>query len=115
MNDNGAKRRWTWGLTFVAAGVTLTAIGLIIGMNRYGPSAQYTLSEANAICSSAFGQVAQVTSVRAHANCASVANSEEARGWLLVIGIIAIAAGAAWDFCLRRWRGSAQVMSSRVG
>lgn len=103
MNDNGGyeKRRWTWGLTFVAAGVALAAIGLIIGMQRYGPSAQYSLSEANALCSSAFGQVAQVTSVRAHSNCASVATAEQARGWLLIAGILAIAAGAAWDFYTR--------------
>lgn len=102
--EQGGKRRWTWGLTAVTVGVALVAVALIIGMNRYGPSGQYSLSEANALCASVFGQAAQVTSVKAHANCASITSDEQRRGWLLILGIALIAGGAAWDFYVRRIR-----------
>jgi hypothetical protein len=93
-----------------AAGLLAVVIALAIGAQKYGPGGTYTLSEANGICASAFGQAAQVSYARAHANCAAVGAEEQTRGWLLIGGVVVAAAGAGWAGW--RHRPSSAVTSS---
>jgi len=88
-----------WGpRVLLAAAVLAAAISLIIGHNRYGPGGQWSLSQANGICASAFGQVAQVTSARVAAGCSSITTAEQARGWLLIAGILGGVVALGWAF-----------------
>lgn len=79
----------------------LLGIAWLIGQQRYGPGGQYSLSQANGFCSSAFGQLGQIANARASANCSSVATMEQWRGWLTVAGIVVLLGGAGWY--LRLW------------
>jgi hypothetical protein len=91
-------------------GVVLIGVSLVIGSSRYGPHGQLSLSQMNGLCASTFGQFAQAANSTASSNCSSVATTEQARGWLLVAGIITIVAGAAWA----AWRVSRQPPAPNV-
>jgi hypothetical protein len=101
--DERAVRKWGPRI-LLAAAVAAVAIALIIGYNRYGPGGQWSLSQANGICTSVFGQAAQVTSTRAAANCSSITAAEQARGWLLIGGILAGVIALGWNVYESRQR-----------
>lgn len=77
------------------AGAVVLAFAIIVGNQRYGPGGQFTLSQANGLCASTLGQLAQATYANARVNCSSVASTEQLRGWLTVAGVLVIIAGAA--------------------
>jgi hypothetical protein len=82
----------------IGAGLASVLVSLVIGTTKYAgdASGHWTLSRANGMCASAAGQFAQMMNARAGAKCSSIASLEQWRGWLMVAGILAIAAGIAW-------------------
>lgn len=87
-----------WGpRVLLAAAVLCVAISLIIGRGRYGPNGQWSLSQANGLCATATGQAAQLTSTAAAANCAAINSAEQARGWLLISGVVGGLAALGWN------------------
>jgi len=91
----------------VAAGVISVLVSLLIGTTKYtnvSRPGHWTLSQVNGICSSAAGQFAQVMNSQAGARCSSVATLEQWRGWLMVAGVVAIAAGITWGIASNRGR-----------
>jgi len=91
----------------VAAGAVSVIVSLLIGTTKYTNTTRpghWTLSQVNGICSSAAGQFAQAVSAQAGAKCSSIASLEQWRGWLMVAGVVAIAAGIAWGIAANRSR-----------
>lgn len=101
--SESALRRWG-PRVLLGAAVLAVAISLIIGHNRYGPAGRWSLSEANGICTTEIGQAAQLTSARAAANCASITSAEQARGWLLLAGVLSGVAALGWNVYESRHR-----------
>jgi hypothetical protein len=90
----------------LAAGIVSALVSLLIGTTKYtgDASGHWTLSRANGMCASSIGQLAQVMNAQAGAKCASIATLEQWRGWLMVAGVAAIAAGIAWGIAANRSR-----------
>lgn len=87
--------RYTAAAFTALAGAVILAFALIIGNQRYGPGGQFSLSQANGLCASTIGQIAQGAYASARVNCSSVASMEHLRGWATVTGVLVAAAGAA--------------------
>ena len=62
------KRRWPQVLLAVA-GFLVVAVAAVIGQQRYGQSGQFSLSQANGLCASAFGQLVQAERAGEHELC----------------------------------------------
>lgn len=55
-----------------------------------------TVSQVNGICTSAIGQFGQAMNIRMSQRCGQVAMYEQAHGWLIIAGVLTVAAGIAW-------------------
>jgi hypothetical protein len=76
-------------------GAVAVIVSFIIGAQKYqgDASGHWTLSRANGMCQSSAGAFAQMMNSQAGAQCAKIASLEQWRGWLMIIGLLAIAAG----------------------
>jgi hypothetical protein len=100
------QRRWTPAWVIVT-GAMMALGGYALGQTTIlvAYTGGRTVSQVNGICTSALGQLGQALSIKASQNCGQVATYEQAHGWLIILGTIAIAAGIAWS--VRRKQGAA--------
>jgi hypothetical protein len=90
MNDTRTRRRAAVaGLAAVGALLTLASILLMIVPFHDG-----TIPQWNALCSSDIGQIGQVLDSSAQHDCGLVSLADHLMGWLLLLGILALAGSA---------------------
>jgi hypothetical protein len=86
------------GNGFLGLGAILIAAGIVVHSYHFvlpgtGITGSYTAPQWHAACTSGEGQVWQGIYQIAHSDCGYVAIADHAIGWLIALGIAAIAAG----------------------
>jgi len=81
---------------FLAVGVGLTGLGVILHAVPFpipdsGVSGAYPVPEWNGACTSGVGQLVQSMSASAQSDCGYIADADHAIGWLIGLGIAALA------------------------
>jgi hypothetical protein len=99
------QHRWTPAWVIVTGALAAVA-GYVLGHTTLivAYTDGRTVSQVNGLCTSAIGQFAQASNSRLSGNCGQVAMYEQAHGWLIILGVVAIAAGIAWHL---RQKGTA--------
>jgi hypothetical protein len=92
------QRRWTPAWVTVAGVITAIA-GYALGQTTLlvAYTGGRTVSQVNGLCTSAIGRLGQAMSSRTAGNCGQVAMYEQAHGWLIIAGVLAIAGGITWS------------------
>jgi hypothetical protein len=98
----GSGRGWTVA-AFVIGALALAA-GILLSVV---PLHQGTITQWNGLCSSGVGQLGQLLSPAARRDCGVVGVADHAIGWLLGLGIAALAAGTLLAIRSRRRPGPA--------
>jgi hypothetical protein len=98
----------TAGVVLVPVGFVATILGYMLGHTTIlvgwkGGNA----SQLNGICTSSIGQFSQALDAHARSACAQVALYEQVSGWLIVAGVLAMAAGTVYEIMQRRSRAVA--------
>jgi hypothetical protein len=91
------RRRWTPAWVIVTGAIAAIA-GFALGQTTFfvAYTGGRTVSQVNGICTSALGQLGQAMSTRTAGNCGQVAMYEQAHGWLIIAGVLAVAGGIGW-------------------
>ena len=87
MNDTRTRRRAAVA-ALAAVGALLTLAGILL---MTMPFHDGTIPQWNALCSSDIGQIGQVLDGSAQHDCGLVSVSDHLMGWLLGLGILALA------------------------
>jgi hypothetical protein len=91
MNDNIPRRG---PVILAAAGGLLTVLGVLLVTVPFHHS---TIPQWNGLCSSGVGQIGQLLDSSAQRDCGMVSLADHLIGWLLALGILALAAsGLLW-------------------
>jgi hypothetical protein len=92
------QRRWTPAWVIVT-GAILACAGYALGQTTIlvAYTGGRTVSQVNGICASGIGQLGQAMSTTVSQRCGQVAMYEQIHGWLIIIGVVAVAAGIAWS------------------
>jgi hypothetical protein len=91
MNDNIPRRG---PVILAAAGGLLTVLGVLLVTI---PFHHGTIPQWNGLCSSGVGQIGQLLDSSAQRDCGMVSLADHLIGWLLALGIVALAAsGLLW-------------------
>jgi len=96
MNDTRTRRRSGAGAmtTLAVAGALLTLGGVVL---LTVPFHDGTIPQWNALCSSDVGQIGQIIDNSAQHDCGMVSLADHLMGWLLGLGIVALAgSGLLW-------------------
>jgi hypothetical protein len=88
------------GLVTVGGLLTIAGILLVTLPFHHG-----TIPQWNGLCSSGLGQIGQLLDTSAQQDCGAVSLADHLIGWLLGLGILALAASALLWITRRRSRG----------